>query len=201
MRGLRCRTRPTPASRRFSIRNSRRKPMMTGVSAVRLGCNAVSSYWVSSKIMARSSCGAPPSAGELCDDEPPPIGITGRAQSDKAHNRPQWVSLAAAINRRTLSRSLAEPSSLSVFVFESTPAGRTAAIAAPTFSASSPPARIAGTLTCSTMRRLMVQSCVRPSARSADRRGRGCRAAKNPRYPRMLSHIQWQPRPRSGSSA
>ena len=55
------------------------------------------------------------------------------------------VSFAAITKRRTLSRSLPPPpSERSVLVFESTPAGRTAAIAAATLSASSPPARMSG---------------------------------------------------------
>src|SRR5205823_4517365 len=50
------------------------------------------------------------------------------------------VSFAAVTKRRTLSISLPSPSARSVLVFESTPAGRTAAIAAATLSASRPPA-------------------------------------------------------------
>jgi hypothetical protein len=71
---------------------------------------------------------------------------------------------AAATKRATVSRSLPAPSARSVRVFESTPAGRTARIAAPTLSGPSPPARIAGTATVSTICRLIPQSWVRPSA-------------------------------------
>src|SRR5205085_6026266 len=59
----------------------------------------------------------------------------------------------------SLSISLPLSSARSVLVFESTPAGRTAAIAAATLSASRPPARMTGTSTASAMRRLMLQSC------------------------------------------
>src|SRR6266851_2543785 len=72
---------------------------------------------------------------------------------------------ALAINARTRAGSfLPRCPERSVWVNESTPHGRTAAIACATFSADKPPARMTGISERSTIVRLTDQSCVSPVA-------------------------------------
>ena len=84
-------------------------------------------------------------------------GGIGKEEADalKQHSADYALTLEFASARSAVGRC------------SSTPAGRTAEIACPTFAGVSPPARITGRADSSTSRRLSPQSCVRPVAPAA----------------------------------